>query len=85
MAGWRFITPEDKDAPGDNTHPDPIPGHEKYTHLKDIYFAENPNYEGRFTVPTLYDVKQKRIVNNESSEIIRMMNTEVCLRSGSDP
>ncbi|KAF2771512.1 hypothetical protein EJ03DRAFT_30479 [Teratosphaeria nubilosa] len=68
--GWRFATPDDKDAPGDNTRPDPI--HPEYTHLRDIYFENNRDYQGRFTVPTLYDTKQKVIVNNESSEIIRM-------------
>ena len=35
-----------------------------------------PEYSGRFTVPTLYDKKKKTIVNNESSEIIRMFYTE---------
>ena len=30
----------------------------------------------RFTVPVLWDTKNKTIVNNESSEIIRMLNTE---------
>lgn len=68
--GWRFATP-DENIPGENTTPDPL--HEGYTHLRDIYFENNKDYEGRFTVPTLYDKKQKRIVNNESSEIIRMM------------
>lgn len=34
------------------------------------------NYSGRFTVPTLYDKKQNKIVNNESSDIIRMLYTE---------
>ena len=34
------------------------------------------DYTGRFTVPTLYDKKQDRIVSNESSEIIRMFYHE---------
>src|SRR5258705_13828832 len=38
--------------------------------------ATNKNYTGKVTVPTLWDKKTKRIVNNESSEIIRMLNTE---------
>lgn len=67
--GWRFTTP-DENVPGEDVTPDPL--HEGYTHLRDIYFEQNPQYEGRFTVPTLYDKKQKKIVNNESSEIIRM-------------
>jgi len=68
--GWRFATPDEK-IPGENVTPDPI--HPEYTHIRDIYFQQNADYEGRFTVPTLYDKKTKRIVNNESSEIIRML------------
>jgi putative glutathione S-transferase len=67
--GWRFATP-DEQVPGETT-PDPL--HESYTHLRDIYFEQNPEYEGRFTVPTLYDKKTSKIVSNESSEIIRML------------
>lgn len=74
--GWRFATEGDRDAPGENVHPDPVPGHEKYTHLQDIYFSVDPQYSGRFTVPTLYDIKQNKIVSNESSDIIRMFYTE---------
>jgi putative glutathione S-transferase len=70
--GWRFATPDEK-LPGENTIPDPL--HEGFTHLRQIYFEQNPNYPGRFTVPTLYDKKTNRIVNNESSEIIRMFYT----------
>lgn len=50
--------------------------HPNYTHLQDIYYNVNPDYEGRFTVPTLYDTKQNKIVSNESSEIIRMFYHE---------
>nr|XP_036583291.1 glutathione s-transferase [Colletotrichum truncatum]KAF6792267.1 glutathione s-transferase [Colletotrichum truncatum] len=75
--GWRFVTKEEQDSvPGDNVVPDPIPGHESFTHLRDVYFESEPNYEGRFTVPVLYDTKLKTIVSNESSEIIRMLYTE---------
>jgi putative glutathione S-transferase len=66
--GWRFATPDEK-LPGE-TAPDSL--HQGFTHLRDIYFEQNPDYEGRFTVPTLYDKKTNRIVSNESSEIIRM-------------
>lgn len=76
--GWRFATKEDTDAPGDFVTPDPVEGHENVTHLQDIYFKVDPEYKGRFTVPTLYDKKQGKIVSNESSEIIRMFYTEVC-------
>jgi putative glutathione S-transferase len=69
--GWRFATSDEK-VPG-NTTPDTI--HKDVTYLRDIYFEQNPDYEGRFTVPTLYDKKTNRIVSNESSEIIRMFYT----------
>ncbi|KAI1444696.1 ubiquitin-activating enzyme E1 1 [Annulohypoxylon stygium] len=72
--GWRFPTPEDTDAAGENVIPDPIPGHEKYTHIREVYFSVDPNYGGRFTVPVLFDKKINTIVNNESSEILRMLN-----------
>ncbi|KXN87782.1 Glutathione S-transferase omega-like 2 [Leucoagaricus sp. SymC.cos] len=44
-------------------------------HIKDIYFKAEPDYTGRFTIPLLWDKKLQTIVNNESSEIIRMFNT----------
>lgn len=39
------------------------------------YTKDDPNYTGRVTVPVLWDKKLKRIVSNESAEIIRMFNT----------
>ena len=44
--------------------------------VKDLYLRADPNYSGRFTVPVLWDKKRHTIVNNESSEIIRMLNSE---------
>jgi len=44
-------------------------------HVKDLYLRVSPEYDGRFTVPVLFDKKTQTIVNNESSEIIRMFNT----------
>jgi len=70
--GWRFAQKDEK-VPGDNVTPDPL--HPDFTHLRQIYFESEEDYGGRFTVPTLYDTKTKRIVNNESSEIIRMLGS----------
>jgi putative glutathione S-transferase len=39
------------------------------------YTADTADYTGRVTVPVLWDKQQKRIVNNESAEIIRMFNS----------
>jgi putative glutathione S-transferase len=44
-------------------------------YLYQLYTHEQPNYSGRVTVPVLWDKQQQRIVNNESSEIIRMFNS----------
>ena len=48
---------------------DPLYGFTKHSQL---YFKADPAYEGRYTVPTLWDRKRETIVSNESSEIIRM-------------
>ncbi len=40
-----------------------------------LYLKADPSYEGRVTVPILWDKKTQTIVSNESSEIIRMFNT----------
>lgn len=63
--GWTF-----EDEPGVIADPiiDADYMHEIYTHV-------DPTYSGRVTVPVLYDKKTDTIVNNESSDIIRMMNT----------
>ena len=43
--------------------------------IADVYVLADPHYSGRASVPVLWDKKQKTIVNNESSEIIRMLNS----------
>jgi glutathionyl-hydroquinone reductase len=43
--------------------------------LSEIYLLADPRYSGRVSVPVLWDKKRKTIVNNESSEIIRMLNS----------
>lgn len=75
FTGWRFATAEDNDAEGENVTADPL--HEGFTHLRQIYYEADPDYQARFSVPVLYDKIQKTIVNNESSEILRMFGTVV--------
>ena len=48
--------------------------------LYEIYRAAKPDYSGRVTVPVLWDEEERRIVNNESSEIIRMLDSEDLFR-----
>jgi putative glutathione S-transferase len=43
--------------------------------MSEVYLLANKNYTGRVTVPVLWDKKRKTIVSNESSEIIRMLNS----------
>jgi putative glutathione S-transferase len=58
-------------APG--TTSDPV---NHFAFLSEGYAASDPAYAGRVTVPVLWDRERSRIVNNESSEIIRMFDTE---------
>ncbi|CAH2046384.1 unnamed protein product [Thlaspi arvense] len=44
--------------------------------IRELYDIANSNYIGKYTVPVLWDKKLKTIVNNESSEILRMFSTE---------
>ncbi|KAL4925899.1 haloacid dehalogenase, type II [Aspergillus undulatus] len=52
---------------------DPLYG---FTKMSQLYFKADPGYVGRYTIPVLWDRKRETIVNNESSEIIRMFYTE---------
>ena len=45
-------------------------------YLYELYTRTKPDYTGRVTVPVLWDARRGRIVNNESSEIVRMLNAE---------
>jgi putative glutathione S-transferase len=45
-------------------------------HVHQVYSAARPGFTGRATVPVLWDRRKRAIVNNESSEIIRMLNSE---------
>lgn len=58
--------------------------HEDQSFLRDLYVMAEPSYSGRATVPVLWDIQKKCIVNNESSEIIRMLN-EAFDDVGADP
>lgn len=61
--GWTFA-----DGPG--VVSDPV---NDARFLRDVYTAAEPRYSGRVTVPVIWDKQRGTIVNNESSEIIRML------------
>ncbi len=63
--GWTF-------DPGDGVMPDPV---NDARYLYEVYAAAEPDYSGRVTIPVLWDKRSATIVNNESSEIIRMLNS----------
>src|SRR5688500_9289423 len=60
--GWVFD--EGPDGPVDGGYP-----------LHRLYTEHDPTFTGKVTVPTLWDRKTRRIVNNESSEIIRVLGS----------
>ena len=51
--------------------------------LRDAYLASDPNFTGRVSVPVLWDKTKRTIVNNESLDIIRMLNDEFAPLSSS--
>jgi glutathionyl-hydroquinone reductase len=63
--GWTFNK-------GEGSSGDEVNGKSK---LSEIYLLAEPKYSGRVSVPVLWDKKRKTIVNNESAEIIRMLNS----------
>lgn len=49
-----------------------VPGtHRRIRHLHELYTLDDPVYTGRSTVPVLWDSRERRIVSNESSVILR--------------
>ena len=63
--GWTF-------AEGPGTVPDTV---NDARFLHQVYTAADPHYSGRATVPVLWDKRTGTIVNNESSEVIRMLGS----------
>lgn len=67
--GWQFPT-SDSDYP--NATVDKLFG-SKYLH--EVYFKADKDYKGRYSVPVLWDKKLNTIVNNESAELLRDLQT----------
>jgi len=63
--GWRF-------GPD---FPDPLGN--GWDYLAEAYAATDPSFDGRVTVPTLWDTQTGRVVNNESADILVMLNDEL--------
>jgi putative glutathione S-transferase len=66
VRGWAFT-----DTPG--CGPDLVNG---FRFLSQAYHTADPSFDGRVTVPVLWDKRKRCIVNNESADIIRMFNSE---------
>ncbi len=65
--GWTF----ENDPRFPDCIPDTVNG---FHYLHEAYTATDKRYTSKVTVPTLWDKRSNRIVNNESSEIIRILN-----------
>jgi putative glutathione S-transferase len=63
--GWQF-TPEKEGCTKDSVN--------GFDYLREAYVASDPEYTGRVTVPVLWDTEEGRIVNNESEEVMRMLD-----------
>jgi len=63
--GWTF-------EPGEGVIPDPVANAD---YLYEVYRRADAKFSGRITVPVLWDLQRDTIVSNESSEIIRMLNS----------
>jgi putative glutathione S-transferase len=55
-----------------------------FDYLWQVYALADPHYTGRVTVPVLWDKQRRTIVNNESAEIIRMLNSAFDGLTGND-
>ena len=64
--------PNDSDRLWIDGNPDPL---NQFERLSQLYKKVDPEYNARYTVPVLWDSETNTIVNNESSEIIRILNS----------
>lgn len=70
--GWQFSSRSDATA-------DAVNGKQR---LGEIYLLADARYTGRVSVPVLWDTERRTIVNNESPEIIRMLNSAFASLTG---
>jgi putative glutathione S-transferase len=68
--GWAFSGERFEDGPG-GEYVDRLHG---WRFMSEAYDISDASFDGRITVPVLWDTVRGRIVNNESSEIVRMMS-----------
>jgi putative glutathione S-transferase len=71
--GWAFRDPNKKWDDTEVIPPstDPVNG---FHYLSEAYAATDPDFDGRVTVPVLWDKESKKIVNNCEDDICRMFN-----------
>jgi putative glutathione S-transferase len=70
--GWAFRDPEAGGWPPESfPSTDPVNG---FHFLREAYQATNPNFDGRVTVPVLWDTETRQIVNNCEDDICLMFN-----------
>ncbi|MDQ0319675.1 putative glutathione S-transferase [Pararhizobium capsulatum DSM 1112] len=71
--GWTYTEPQDAG---------PRVGKVRYQY--ELYAASDPHYTGKVSVPVLWDLKEGRIVNNESADILGILNTAFDRLTGND-
>jgi glutathionyl-hydroquinone reductase len=65
--GWQF-TPEKEGCTPDHVH--------GADYLRELYVRADPDATTRVTVPVLWDTQEDTLINNESREVMRMLDTE---------
>ncbi len=71
--GWAFRDPSEKWPPdGSFESTDPVNG---FHYLSEAYQATDPGFDGRVTVPVLWDKENRKIVNNCEDDICPMFNS----------
>lgn len=70
--GWEFAGCRGRSDVYPGATSDPLFGS---GYLHDLYFGADPEYGGRYSVPLLWDKKEGTIVNNESLELMRWLQT----------
>lgn len=71
VIGMTVVNPKMGDDGWVFDQPDPVLG---LPRLQDVYRVAKKDYTGRVTVPVLWDKKEKTIVNNESREVMRLLD-----------
>jgi len=74
--GWEFLRAGEAAEDEPDVEPNMVDPHEGAATVRQLYEISEAPPEGRPSVPVLWDIQKRKIVNNESSDIIRLLNSE---------